>query len=306
MPTTASSFGRFSYTSSSYPSYRTSNYSSLSNRTTSLERSLYSSSTPSYSTGSSYYSSRLSTLPPKSPYSSSIDTYRSSRTRVSPARTYGSRLSSDSSSYDKDSTSSSRYLTSRYRDSSDSGYSSRLTSRDRSYDNESGSYRRSSFSKSNAETSAEEDRIRVSDRIRVFEDKKDPAEERLALRRQRLGLTPQRDNKSKSPKVNAYEDNRKGRAEENGNHQGESAILDLCKKYDANLNLINGIDSGLSGCSGGAASAVSKTFLSDDLDTDILETKRDKSPDSVSKSKSGYRSKSPLSNDSHYTSKVSR
>ncbi|XP_069961520.1 uncharacterized protein [Cherax quadricarinatus] len=188
-----------------YPSYAhyPSSYRSPStylSRTTSLDRSSYSSSYGSNYSSSNYsssssYGSKYS-LPPRPAYSSSSDTYRSSRSlRQSPVRATYSRLSSDSQL--EGPVTSSRY-TSRYsRDSAtressssrDSSYGSRLTSRDRTVDAVNGNgidtshfgpspssyacnYRweaREKDKRDDANENSDTEKVRFTDRIKVFE-----------------------------------------------------------------------------------------------------------------------------------------
>lgn len=274
----STSYGKYSSYSlySSYPSYRSPTLtSSYLNRTTSLDRSSYlSSSASSGSSGSSsnygrYYSSSkgLSALPPRP-----SDSYRTSRSlRVSPIRSTYNRLSSDSIVSDRDS----KYSYSRVRDyslSKDSGYDSYHTSRDRSIDLQNGNgsiSRRSSLRNYDSDYDREaEERVSVSDKIRSFENWRDPTEERLAQRRRRLGLSPAREITDSLSSLRTRSQSKENSSlEERNKKEEKSERTRQVSPYENNQNLnLEKVKENL-GCSGGSGPTLSnkEESLSSDI-----------------------------------------
>lgn len=297
MPSSTSSVGKYSTYSiySSYPSYRTPSSSSYSSRTTSLDRSSYSSNNVGGSNYYRYSSKASSILPPRSNYGSSYsDSLRSRNLRSSPTRSsYHHRLVDtgrllDTGNSDRES----RYSSSRIRDyssSRDSGYSSHYTPREHSvdYSYTNGDVRRRGSSVLgkrsefiNNSIDCEEDTMKVSDRIKAFESRNNSDEDRLEMRRRRLGLSPTKDITATTTNIRnglltkssrLSDDNRKSN-EENGNENGidtDRTISNLCRKYNLNLNLTNGDDylhrEIPTGCSGGDASSVTPLETSNGL-----------------------------------------
>ena len=283
-----------SYRPSSYlnrtTSLERSNYgsSSTSNqKESSTSNSSYGSGYSTYSVHSKY------ARPPRPSYSATSDTYRSSRSlRVSPVRTsYSTRISSDSRVSSKDSGNENK--PNRYsRDSSvskDSGYGSRFTSRDRSIDMVNGNgIDVSSFGPSpssyafnyrwegrhfgkedpslapmvtgllagkEADVTENDEKVRVSDRIKSFEpnktvyDAREHELESIANRRRRLGLavSPPRETKSRTPisRRISPERNNRNTSDENENARSSErrpSVTELARKYDTNHNVSNGIN----------------------------------------------------------------
>ena len=235
---------------------------------------------PSYSsTTDTYRSSRSCRVSPvRNAYSSRIGS--------------DSKVSSKDSS-NNDSKYSSRYIRDSSV-SKDSGYGSRLTSRDRSVDIVNGNgIDVSSFGPSPSSyafnyrwdgrhfgkpltgddgglapivtgllagkeaegTADEEEKIKVSDRIRNFEpkssivsDAREHELESISIRRRRLGLSPARETKSRTPQPRKTSPEQTSRtiiitsnSNENTSNERRPSVTELCRKYDTNHNMSNGV-----------------------------------------------------------------